>query len=65
MCLQVHLRIKHDEFLVQTLPIWAKEVVFAEMVLQIVVVEEVLRPCTFAPAVAKMATLVLFSTMCV
>lgn len=63
MRLQVHLRVKYYKLLLEALTIQAREVVLAEMSLQSIVIEVVLWVLTACPSIAKMASLMLISTM--
>ena len=63
--LEIHLRVEHNEFLLQALPVWAHEVVFPEMLFERIVVDVVLLLPAAILTIANMATLMLVSTMCV
>jgi hypothetical protein len=63
MCLDIHFRIEHDEFLVQALLIRTKEMIFLEVQFQRVVVDKVLLLPAFIATIADMAPLVLLPAM--
>ena len=65
MSLEIHLRLKDDKFLVQTLLICTQEVVFPEVNLQGFVVHIILLLPSMIPSVANMALFLLISAMCV
>jgi hypothetical protein len=63
MCFQVHLGVKYDKLLLETLPVRAQEMVLAEVDFQRVVVDVVLLlPATIA-SVADVAALMLVSAV--
>ena len=62
MSLEIHIRFEDDEFLVQTFPVGADEVVPLEVNLQSVVVQIIMR-LPRVPSVAEEATLVFVTTM--
>jgi len=63
MSLQIHLGIKDDELLLQTLLVRADEMVLSEVNLESIVVDIVLRLSTTIAAVAQVAALVAVTTM--
>lgn len=63
MGFEIHLRIEHDELLLQALRIQAGKVVLAKMLLQSFIVHEVLRGLATRSSITKMASLVAFSTV--
>jgi hypothetical protein len=63
VCPQVHIRVKHNKFLFQTLAVGTHVMVFPEVLFQRVVVDKVLLLPAFIAAIANMAPLVLVSTM--
>lgn len=62
---EVHVGIKDDKLFFQTFLIGADKVVFAEMELESVVIEVVLRLAATVTAVADVTSLVLVAAMCV
>lgn len=65
MCFEVHLRVENHEFLLETLPVWAQEVVLAKVDFERVIVDVILLLPATLPSVANMAALVLVSAMSV
>jgi hypothetical protein len=63
--LQVHLRLKYNELLVQAFLVKTNEMIFLEVNLQSIVVDVVLLLTVGGPTVADMASLVLVSTVSV
>ena len=63
MCLHVQFRLEDHELLVQTLLIGAEEVVFAEMLLKRIVVNEILLIAALPTSITNMASFVLVSAM--
>ena len=61
MSLEIHLRIEHNELLLEAFSLWAGEVVF----LKRIVVDIILLLSAAFSAVTDMATLVLVPAMCV
>jgi hypothetical protein len=63
MSLEVHLRIEHNELLLQALPIRTHEMVLPEVLFQRIVIDIVLLlPASFS-AIADVAALVLVATV--
>jgi hypothetical protein len=64
MCLEIHLRIKHDKLLLQALPVRTQEVVFSEVDLERIIVDVILLlPTAAVSAIADVATFVLVPAM--
>lgn len=63
MTLQVHLRLKHNELLLQAFPVQAKEVAFLEVVFEGVIVEVVLLLAMSRSSVADVASFMSVTTM--
>ena len=63
MTLQVHLRLKHNELLLQAFPVQAKEVAFLEVVFEGVIVEVVLLLAMSRSSVADVASLMSVTTV--
>jgi hypothetical protein len=64
MRLQIHLRVKHDELLLQALSVRAQEVVFPEVPLKGIVVDVILLlPASTVLAIADVAAFVFVSAM--
>jgi hypothetical protein len=63
MSLQIHLRVENHEFLFQAFSIGAKEVVFAEVYLESIVVNKVLLLSPFISPVTYVTSLMLVSAM--
>ena len=65
MSLEIHLRIEHNELLLEAFSVWAREVVFLKVQLKRIVVDIILLLSAAFSAVTDMATLVLVPAMCV
>jgi len=65
MGLQIHLRLEHDEFLIQALLVQAQEVVFLEMVLERSIIDVVLLLAMSGSSIANVASLMLVTAVCI
>jgi hypothetical protein len=64
MCLEIHLRVKYNELLVQAVSVWTQEVIFPKVDLEGVIVDIVLLfPASTVSAIANVAAFVLVPTM--
>lgn len=64
MRFEINLGIKDDKLLLKTFRVWTQKVILAEVELEGVVVQIVLRPKSSISSVANVTSLVLVSTMC-
>jgi hypothetical protein len=65
MCLQIHLRLKHDKLFIEAFLVHANKVRFPEVLLERIVVEVILRLASLVSPVANVTSLVLFSAVSV
>jgi hypothetical protein len=65
MSLKIHLRVKHDEFLLETLSIGTHKVILAKVKFKRIVIDVVLLFPSLRLAVAYVASLVFVSTVCI
>ena len=63
--LEVHFGVEHHELLLQALSVWTHEVIFAEVLLERIVIHIVLLLATALSAIADVTSLVLVSAVCV
>lgn len=65
MTLQIHLRLEHDELLIQALLVQAQVVVFLKMVLERGVIDVVLLLAMSGLSIADVASLMLVTAVCI
>lgn len=65
MRLEIDLRVKHHEFLLQTFAVRTQKMVLFEVLLQCIIIEEILLRLSPIPPIADMAALVLVPAVCV